>query len=117
MNPVLAGAAILLCSALATPGADLAAALRGLDSSVLSPEERAAHSLDLRRAAQAGIAEVNRRDREAWAALQSRADWEKFAAPRIEALRRSLGTFPSAPAKVPVHHARTVERRRRPDCV
>jgi dienelactone hydrolase len=109
MNPVLAGAALLLFSALAAAGADMAAALRGLDPAVLSPEERATHSLDLRRAAQAGIAEVNRRDREVWAALKSRADWEKFVVPRIEALRRSLGTFPSVPAKVPVHHSRTVE--------
>lgn len=87
----------------------MAAGLRALDANVLTPEERATHSLDLRRDMQARIADVNRRDREAWAALKSRADWEKFVAPRIEALRRSLGTFPPAPGKVPVHHSRTVE--------
>ena len=87
----------------------LVEALRALDANVLTPEERAFHSLDLRRDAQARIAEVNRKDREAWAALKSRGDWEKFVAPRIEALRKSLGEFPPVPAKLPVHHTRTVE--------
>ena len=109
MNPVLSGAALLLLTALAACGADLTAALRALDPNVLSAEDRSLHSLDLRRAAQAGIAEVNRKDREAWATLKSRADWEKFVAPRIEALRQSLGVFPPVPANVSVHHARTVE--------
>lgn len=109
MNPLLAGAGLLLFSALAAPGADLAAALRGLDPKVLPPEERELHSLDVRRDMQARITEVNRRDREAWTALKSRADWEQFVAPRIAALRRSLGTFPPEPEKIPVHHTRTVE--------
>lgn len=109
MNPVPAVAALLIATALVAASADLTAGLRALDANALTPEERAFHSLDLRRDMQARIAEVNRRDREAWAALKSRADWEKFVAPRIEALRRSLGTFPPVPGKVPVHHARTVK--------
>ena len=85
----------------------LVEALRTLDTNVLTPEERAYHSLDLRRDVQARVSEVNRKDREAWAALKSRADWDKFVAPRIEALRKSLGEFPPVPAKVPLHHTRT----------
>ncbi|MFM8470694.1 MAG: alpha/beta hydrolase family protein [Limisphaerales bacterium] len=110
MNPLRLG--VSLCfAALAASDADApqADALRALDANVLTTEERAHHALDLRRDAQAAIAEVNRRDREAWAALKSRADWEKFVAPRIAALRKSLGEFPPVPAKVPTHVARTVE--------
>lgn len=110
MNPVRFGAVLLLATlGLCGAGVPSAETLRALDANVLPPEERSAHALDLRRDAQARIAEVNRKDREAWAALKSRADWEKFAAPRIEALRKSLGDFPPVPAKVPVHHTRTVE--------
>ncbi len=110
MNPARFIAALMFTSA-ATSGADasLVEALRALDTNVLTPEERAFHSLDLRRDVNARVAEVNRNDREAWAALKSRAYWEKFVAPRIEALRKSLGEFPPVPAKVPVHHTRTVE--------
>lgn len=109
MNPVRSGIALLLATFAASGvSAPVADALRALDPNVLTPEERASHSLDLRRDAQARIAEVNRKDREAWAALKSRGDWERFVAPRIEALRKSLGEFPPVPAKVPVHATRTV---------
>jgi len=110
MNPLRLGAVAFL-AALGASGADApqADALRALDASVLTAEERAFHALDLRRDMQARVAEVNRRDREAWAALKLRADWEKFVAPRIAALRKSLGEFPPVPAKVPTHATRTVE--------
>lgn len=109
MNPVPAVAALLIATILFAVGADSATDLRAFDTHVLTLEERTLHSLDLRRDTQARIAEVNRRDRETWAGLKSRADWEKFVAPRREALRRSLGTFPPGPEKVPVHHSRTIE--------
>ena len=51
---------------------------------------------------------VNDRDRAGWAQLRSLADWERFVAPRIAALRRSLGQFPTPPAKLPVHVTRTI---------
>jgi cephalosporin-C deacetylase-like acetyl esterase len=110
MNPVRLGA-VLLLAALGVSGADAPSAevIRTLDANVLTPEERVFHTLGLRRDMQAPIAEVNRRDREAWSTLKSRADWEKFVAPRIEALRKSLGEFPPVPAQVPVHAARTVK--------
>ena len=45
---------------------------------------------DLRRRVQA----ANTNDAQAWAQIHNRQDWEAFVRPRIEALRRSLGTFP-----------------------
>ena len=51
---------------------------------------------------------VNDRDRADWAQLRSLADWEQFVAPRIAALRRSLGPFPAPPEKLPVHVTRTI---------
>jgi len=48
---------------------------------------------DIRRRRQ----ELNRRDLEAWQPVRGRDDWEKMKAPRIEALRRSLGQFPEPP--------------------
>ncbi|GDY21204.1 hypothetical protein LBMAG56_25500 [Verrucomicrobiota bacterium] len=51
---------------------------------------------------------VNARDRAEWAQLRSLADWERFVAPRIAALRRSLGSFPTPPEKLPVHVTRTI---------
>lgn len=50
--------------------------------------------------------ETNVRDRAAWAELRSLADWKQFIAPRIEALRRSLGEFPASAATLPIHVTR-----------
>lgn len=41
--------------------------------------------------------ELNRRDLETWRSIRNRDGWERLKAPRIEALRRSLGQFPAAP--------------------
>lgn len=109
MNPIRSSAPLLLLTVLAATGTDFSPSLRSLDPNVLTVEERTFHVLDLRRDMQARVAEVNRQDREAWAALKSRAAWEKFVAPRIAALRQSLGEFPPVPAKVPVHLTRTIE--------
>jgi dienelactone hydrolase len=46
---------------------------------------------------------VNQEDLKAWNRIQTRADWEKFKTPRIQALRASLGRMPAPPANVPVH--------------
>jgi dienelactone hydrolase len=40
---------------------------------------------------------ANLRENRAWAAVNARADWERFRAPRLRALRESLGLPPSAP--------------------
>lgn len=55
------------------------------------------------------IQEANRKDREAWAQVKTKADWEKFRDQRIKALRDSLGTFPEVPKAVPVRVTRTIE--------
>src|SRR5262245_16833280 len=55
------------------------------------------------------IEEANRRDREAWNKVRSRADWEKFRDERIKALRESLGTFPDVPNSVPARVTKTIE--------
>jgi hypothetical protein len=55
------------------------------------------------------LKEANQRDREAWAKINSKADWEKFRDVRISALRESLGTWPPVPKEVPVRVTKTVE--------
>src|SRR5437868_14716475 len=50
---------------------------------------------------------VNKADRAAWQIIQTRADWEKFTAPRIQALRASLGEFPPALPSLAVAVTRT----------
>src|SRR5262245_12394309 len=55
------------------------------------------------------IAEANQADREAWAKVQSRADWEKFRDTRIKVLRDSLGTWPEVPKSVPTRVTKTFE--------
>lgn len=55
------------------------------------------------------IQEANRKDREAWAQVKTKADWEQFRDRRIKALRDSLGTFPEVPKAVPVRVTRTTD--------
>src|SRR5262249_41291290 len=45
----------------------------------------------------------------AWRALKGRADWERYRDVRLQALRRSLGTFPSPPKDLKVRVRRTLE--------
>ena len=74
--------------------------IRSLEADVLPPHERTQLEdmleRDLRRRHEA----ANRRDAAAWAQLTSRDDWERYLAPRLEALRASLGRFPSPPSKL-----------------
>jgi hypothetical protein len=55
------------------------------------------------------IVHANMRDREAWAKIQTRTDWEAFRDERVKALRDSLGTWPEVPKAVPVRVTRTIE--------
>jgi hypothetical protein len=57
----------------------------------------------------AEIAAANKADREAWAKVQSREDWEKFRDTRINALRQSLGTWPEVPKSVPARVTKTID--------
>jgi dienelactone hydrolase len=75
----------------------LADGLRGLNTGVLSAEERTRWSTMLKDDVDARLRAANRRDAEAWAKVLSRADWERFRDERINALRSSLGSFPPPP--------------------
>lgn len=59
----------------------------------------------------AQLSEANRRDREAWAKIRTKQEWEAYRQPRIDALRRSLGTWPEAPKSIAQHVTRTIEGR------
>jgi hypothetical protein len=52
---------------------------------------------------------INKADSDAWHALKTREDWEQFKAPRIAALKRSLGTWPTPPKDLKVHVTRTLD--------
>jgi dienelactone hydrolase len=83
--------------------------IRSLDPSILSSEESKHLRTMLRDHLRTRCRVVNRRDREAWSKVKSRDDWEAFCAPRIEALKRSLGTFPAAPGELKAHVTRTIQ--------
>jgi dienelactone hydrolase len=54
------------------------------------------------------IAAANRRDRDAWAGVKTKADWEQFREERIKALRESLGSFPEVPRFMRIEVTRTI---------
>jgi dienelactone hydrolase len=84
--------------------ADLVAQLRSLETSVIPVENGKAKQLagmlarDVRVRRQA----VNQRETQAWQAVQTRADWERFRDTRLCALRESLGSSLSVPADLNV---------------
>lgn len=78
-----------------------------LDPRVFPPEGKPADRVvqetrDLIRAA-------NRRESEAWAAVRTVVDWERYRDARLRALRASLGTFPEPPNDLRVRVTRTLE--------
>jgi len=77
--------------------ADMARTLAALDGDVLSAHERARAASALDEEVHARLREANRGDAEAWAKVNSRADWEQFRGARVQALRASLGSFPDPP--------------------
>lgn len=89
---------------------DPAASLKALDPSVFPAEKRRELAGMVRADLDARRAEVHRRDREAWARITSRADWEIYSKPRIAALRRSLGPLPAPPRPLKVHLASAMDR-------
>ncbi len=92
-----------------TSAHNLGEQIRSLSSSVLSSEESKRLKAMLRDHVRARCKTVNRRDREAWAKVKSRDDWEAFCAPRIQALRHSLGIFPAVPGDLKAHVTRTIQ--------
>jgi hypothetical protein len=111
-----AGAVVLAAVACGLPAGagqekdDMVAKLRGLDPRVFGGRSAA-----VRRAAQLLADNVrarrdaaNRRENEAWRALQTRADWERYRDARLKALRDSLGAFPPPPKDLKVRVTRTL---------
>src|SRR5262245_56287966 len=91
----------------AQPG--LAEQLRSIQPNLFSDAERKSNAQMLRNDVTKRRDAANQRDAQAWAKVKSRNDWEKFRAPRIDALRRSLGQFPAAPKTVKPHVTGTLE--------
>ena len=88
----------------------LTARLRELDEKDLKTEGDAARLFPrmLSQAARSRRDAANRRDFEAWKAVRSRR-WERFRAPRLRALRASLGSFPPVPHALKVRVTGTLE--------
>ena len=62
----------------------------------------------LARDVRARLQAANQRESQAWSAITSRADWEKYRDPRLVALRASLGRFPAPPANLQVRVTRSL---------
>src|SRR5208283_2235606 len=95
--PLLVGA--LGLGALALGLAQLTAADDAADISkvvpeVLSKEHRKEAGGMIERDINRRSAEVNARNREEWAKITTREQWEKYRDERVSALRRSLGDYP-----------------------
>ncbi|HEY7157173.1 MAG TPA: acetylxylan esterase [Gemmataceae bacterium] len=109
-------AIILLLTALASSAAaqskaaGLAEQLRRLDSHVLPKNDDPSRRPDgmLGRSIRARLRAANDRESDAWRALRTKADWEKYRDARIRALRQSLGSFPPVPSDLQVRIARTI---------
>jgi hypothetical protein len=99
----------LVLIVVARSAADDVADLSKLSSDVLSKEQRKEASGMIERDIVARTREVNARNREAWSKITSREQWEKYRDERLAALRKSLGEYPAAPAKLNVRTTGTVE--------
>ncbi len=80
--------------------ADDAADLSQLFPDVLTKEQRSEAAGMIDRDIARRSAAVNARNRAEWAAITTREQWEKYRDERIERLRRSLGEYPTPPAKL-----------------
>jgi cephalosporin-C deacetylase-like acetyl esterase len=87
---------------------DLATRLRELDARVFPADGDEAKQLPrmLAKDARDGMRQANERETKAWRAIDTRVDWERFRDARLQALRKSLGTFPAAPKDL---HVRVVD--------
>ncbi len=105
----------VICVTIATASAAtaqesaLADALREFDSRVIvvgKVRENPLASM-LPRDAKAQLRDANLRDAKAWAAVNTLSDWKAFRKARIEALRKSLGSFPPPPKDLKVRITRS----------
>jgi dienelactone hydrolase len=90
--------------------ADLAEQLRRLDAHVLPKNDDPSSRPDgmLGRSIRVRLRAANERESDAWHALRTKADWEKYRDARIRELRQSLGSFPPVPRELQVRITRTI---------
>ena len=105
------GLVLLVCTSLATGDDSLPKQLRQLDTQVivLGTVRQQPLTSVLSREAAAGLRAANQADRKAWGEVKSRADWERYRDARLQALRKSLGTFPPVPKDLKVRITGTHE--------
>jgi len=84
-------------------------ALRSLGTTVLSDDQRPRSAQMLRESARSRVRSANQSDREGWLRIHTRSDWEKWTAPRLQALRSSLGIFPPPPQDLQIRLTRVME--------
>lgn len=100
-------AAFLLVLLLTQAQDDLASQLRELESKVQPEPPPRMLSQD----ASARLKEANRRESEAWGKISTKEEWERYKAPRIQALRESLGAPIDVPKDLHVQVTKTLEGR------
>ena len=82
--------------------AEDATGLDKLAPEVLTKEQRKDAAGMIERDINRRSSEVNARNREQWARIPTREQWEKYRDERVAVLRRSLGEYPAAPARLNV---------------
>ncbi len=100
-------ALFVACAALASVAADF----KDVDPNVFPKDDPRAKELPRMMGADAKkrMQEANLRESKAFAAVTTKAEWEKYRDVRIAALRASLGTFPDAPKDMPVKVTRELD--------
>ena len=83
--------------------APLVKAVQALSSDVYPASERERLASMVRDDQSRRLREANRRGSQAWEAIKTREDWERFRAARIAAIRSSLGQF-AKPSRTPRIH-------------
>src|SRR5688572_21511743 len=94
MRPGLTTAALVLLGLTARGQETLDARLARLDPVVTPEAERKALSSAVADDVRRRLRAANDRSSAEWKAVRSRADWERFVRPKVDALRTALGRFP-----------------------
>lgn len=92
----------------ATASGPLSEALARLDPDVVPAAEGERLSDMVRLEQRARLQAANDQSRADWLAIQTREDWERFRAARLEALRKSLGTLPQPPETLRVQVSKEI---------
>jgi len=89
----------------------LAADFADVNPNVFGPDDPRTKDLPKMMGADAKrrMQEANLRESKAFAAVSTKAEWEKYRDVRIKALRESLGTFPEAPKNMPIKVTKELE--------